>query len=166
MRITEQGKNLQDLANRLNVKIVRQSLKKFNNLRGVTLFEGKTIYVCLDENLTKAQEYATLAHELGHVCKGYTLCEEYDEYRADKVAARLLIDIDEFINSLKSGVGDIFSLAEYFQLEPDDIQKYIQLLEREYGDTFQWGEYEVSLNPIYIKNLRTGEIWPYIVDAA
>lgn len=46
--------------------------------------------------LTMAEKKEALAHELGHLRHGHTCSTDRNELRADRVAANLLIDLDDY----------------------------------------------------------------------
>ena len=85
---------------------------------------------------TEAEEKSVLAHEIGHCIKGafYNYKCKYDikskyEYKADKWAIQNIIPFDELESALRSGNTEIWSLAEYFGVTYDFMNKAVELYE-------------------------------------
>ncbi len=82
-------------------------------------------------------ERVCLAHELGHCQTGstYNLYSPLDlrakhERRADNWAVQLLVPLNELEDALKGGYRDIPSLAEYFSVTEEFMQKVIDFYKR------------------------------------
>lgn len=90
------------------------------------------LFVALDCDISGAEERVCLAHELGH-CETMSFYNIYSpcdvrgkhEYRANRWAIKKLIPISQFRNALKNGYTDIHSLAEYFNVTTDFMQKAV-----------------------------------------
>jgi Zn-dependent peptidase ImmA (M78 family) len=101
---------------------------------GVYLPDQKRIY--LDSRLTPVEERCVLAHELGHVFFGHPAIGPYtpgsamrDERQADRYAARLLIDDDDYAR-LEAFSDDRYALAEALDVTVDIIDVYRSQLDR------------------------------------
>lgn len=96
---------------------------------------GNRCFIALDPKfLGTAAERVCLAHELGHCNTGsfYNLYSPLDvrqkhENRADKWAINALIPEKELNEAIKRGCRDIYSLAEYFCVTEDFIDKALKL---------------------------------------
>ena len=85
---------------------------------------------------TSSEERVRLAHELGHCIKyafytGSSPLElrEQKEYRANKWAIQKLIPFRQLHKALKQGITEAWSLAEYFNVTDDFMQKALDLYE-------------------------------------
>ncbi len=81
---------------------------------------------------TEKQERVHLAHELGHCVTGsfYNMYSDFDvrerhETRADRRAAAWLVPVEELKFALSHGITEAWSLAEYFSVTEEFIQKTI-----------------------------------------
>ena len=69
-------------------------------------------------------------HELGHAATGalhkvdspYELAER-SEYRANRWVAERFLSREEFTEAFKNGCGELWQLAEYFDMPQEDVQK-------------------------------------------
>jgi Zn-dependent peptidase ImmA (M78 family) len=117
-----------DLAHREGIRIVRSRLPK--GVLGCWLPRQHTIH--LDAGLTRVEARTVLAHELGHAYHGH-LCStspthrrvEADERQADRFAARVLIDPDEYARHERSG-SDQHAIAAELGVTIDLIRVYQQ----------------------------------------
>lgn len=85
---------------------------------------------------TNAEEKSILAHEIGHCMKGafYNYSCKYNtksrcEYKADKWAIQNTIPFNELEAALKSGNTEVWSLAEYFGVTYEFMNKALELYE-------------------------------------
>jgi len=122
---------LYSFAETQGVKIDRLSVKE--NL-SMSVKSGDGLYVAIDEDLSGAMEKVCLAHELGHCTTGsfYNIYSKLDirekhEKRADKWAIGELVPKPAFIKALEDGYDNVYSLAEYFGVTPDFMQKTVEL---------------------------------------
>ena len=76
-----------------------------------------------------AEEKTRLAHELGHCITGsfynqYATADDRarHEYRANRWAIKKLIPKDELERATKSGITEIYELAEYFNVTVDFLR--------------------------------------------
>lgn len=90
------------------------------------------IFMDLDNIATRNEETVVLAHEGGHCSTGalhkvyspYDLIEKH-EYKAWKWAIQKLISEDELDEAVANGYTDLWSLAEYFGVTEEFMQKVI-----------------------------------------
>ena len=102
--------------------------------KSVSVKSGDNLYVGLDEKLSGASEKVCLAHELGH-CLTYSFYNIYSpfdirekhEKRADKWAIQRLVPKTRYKKAVKDGYDNIFSLAEYFGVTAEFMQKAVNL---------------------------------------
>lgn len=80
----------------------------------------------------------TLAHEIGHVMYGDQGCtgqwSDLQERRADRVAARLLIDQDRLHEAVQWNGNDLHGIALDLEVTPDILDVYL---------THNWANFEV-----------------------
>ena len=88
---------------------------------------------------TNADEKEQLAHELGHCMLGafYTGSSPLElraqkEYRANKWAIEKLIPFAELIEACKSGIIEIWELAEYFGVSEALVKSAFKLYESKF----------------------------------
>ena len=74
-----------------------------------------------------------LAHELGHCVTGsfYNTYSAADirkkhEIRADRRAAAWLVPVEELKSAIRSGITEIWSLAEYFDVTEDFLRNAVE----------------------------------------
>ena len=122
---------LYSLANAQGVRIDRLSVPEN---KSVSVKSDGKYFVCIDKDLSGASEKVCLAHELGHCATSsfYNIYSPFDirekhEKRADKWAITKLIPKSRFNLALKSGYDNIYSLAEYFGVTADFMQKAVDL---------------------------------------
>ncbi|MCQ2451024.1 MAG: ImmA/IrrE family metallo-endopeptidase [Clostridia bacterium] len=102
--------------------------------KSVSVKSGKNLYVGLDNELKGASEKVCLAHELGH-CLTYSFYNIYSpfdvrekhEKRADKWAIHNLIPEKNYKFAVENGYDTVFSLAEYFGVTVDFMEKAVRL---------------------------------------
>ncbi len=82
---------------------------------------------------TEAEERVHLAHELGHCVTGsfYNTYSAADirkrhEIRADRRAAAWLVPVEELKSAMRSGMTEIWSLAEYFDVTEDFLRNAVE----------------------------------------
>lgn len=100
--------------------------------KSVSVKYGNNLYVGLDGELSGASEKVCLAHELGH-CMTYSFYNIYSpfdirekhEKKADKWAIKKLIPKTNYMRAVKNGYDNVFSLAEYFGVTTDFMQKAV-----------------------------------------
>jgi len=112
------------------VKVERFPVKE--NL-SMSVKSGSSLYVAIDDDLSGAMEKVCLAHELGHCTTGsfYNIYSNLDirekhEKRADKWAIKKLIPKTAYIKALEDGYDNVYSLAEYFGVTADFMQKTVE----------------------------------------
>ena len=95
---------------------------------------GKKLFVGLDKDISGAVERVCLAHELGH-CETMSFYNIYSpldvrgkhENRADRWAINELIPFMQYQKALCEGYDNVYTLAEYFGVTVDFMQKAINL---------------------------------------
>lgn len=119
------------MAEKQGVTVDRVDVKE--NL-SVSVKYGDKCFVGIDKDLSGADEKVCLAHELGHCATSsfYNIYSPFDvrgkhEKRADKWAIKKLVPQNLFNKALRSGCEDIYSLAEYFGVTADFMQKAVEL---------------------------------------
>ncbi len=117
------------LAEKHGVKVDRFNVKSNSS---VSVKYGKNLFIAVDNDLSGAKEKVCLAHELGHCETGsfYNIYSPLDirgkhEARADKWAIKKLVPKNRFSAALKSGYDNVYSLAEYFGVTADFMQKAV-----------------------------------------
>ncbi len=103
--------------------------------RALCMQMGDKCFIALDPMfIGSAAERVCLAHELGHCNTGsfYNLYSALDirqkhENRADKWAINVLIPEKELEKAIDRGCWDVYSLAEYFGVTEDFINKALKL---------------------------------------
>ena len=117
------------LANAHGVIIDRLSVPKN---KSVSVKSDGKYFVCIDKDLSGASEKVCLAHELGHCATSsfYNIYSPFDirekhEKRADKWAITKLVPKPLFEKALKNGYDNVYSLAEYFGVTTDFMQKAV-----------------------------------------
>ena len=121
--------NLYRIAEKQGITIDRFSLKENGS---VSVKDGDRLFVGLDEALTGASEKVCLAHELGHcqTLSFYNMYSPFDirekhEKKADRWAIKKLVPKTVFLKALRGGYDNIYSLAEYFGVTTDFMQKAV-----------------------------------------
>lgn len=101
------------------------------NLSASVMCENK-MYVAIDKDIRGAEERVCLAHELGHcqTASFYNIFAPLDvrgkhERRADRWAIKRLIPPTKYKDAIRNGYNDIYSLAEYFDVTADFMQKAV-----------------------------------------
>ncbi len=120
---------LYSIADRDKITVDRTSLKENTS---ISLNLSGNLFVALDSGLTGAKERVCLAHELGH-CETMSFYNIYSpcdvrgrhEYRANRWAISNLIPHAQYKKALKRGYTDIYSLAEYFGVTAEFMQKAV-----------------------------------------
>lgn len=81
---------------------------------------------------TECEEKVHLAHEIGHIETGsfYNATSKFDirqkhENRANKRAIGMLVPYSSFLKALRSGIREVWSLAEHFQVTEGFMMKVI-----------------------------------------
>ena len=122
--------SLYDTADENGVLIERLDLPL--NLSFSATYGGKC-FVALDNRVTRAQERVCLAHELGHceTMSFYNINSPLDvrgkhERRADRWAIENLIPEADYRKALHNGYTDLNSLAEFFDVTPQFMQKAVE----------------------------------------
>lgn len=96
------------------------SMKRISTQRGLQIWDYKS----------------ALAHELGHAIHGdrfinHSHFNNRQERRADEYAARLLVDHEEFLDSLRWNEGDLGAVAAELEVTPQLLETYIDIQEKE-----------------------------------
>lgn len=99
----------------------------------VSFPEGWIAIDMLKIESTRAEK-VHLAHEIGHIETGsfYNIYSKFDirarhERRADKRAAELLVPCDKLQEAFRSGVCEVWALAEHFEVTEEFMRKAIDL---------------------------------------
>jgi len=117
------------LAERQGITVDRFPLTQNSS---VSVKSGDKLYVGLDNGITGAKEKVCLAHELGH-CQTYSFYNMYSpfdirekhERRAERWAIKKLIPKSVLMRAYKDGYDNIYTLAEYFSVTADFMQKAV-----------------------------------------
>ena len=120
---------LYSIADKDGIKVDHIELKENGS---VSLNLAGNLFVGLDHGLSRAQERVSLAHELGH-CETMSFYNMYSpcdvrgkhEHRANSWAIKKLIPHTQYKQALKRGYTDIYSLADYFDVTTDFMQKAV-----------------------------------------
>lgn len=121
---------LYEIAERDGITVDRFDLLKN---RSVSVKCEDSMYVAIDNNMTRAEEKVCLAHELGH-CETFSFYNIYSpldirgkhENRANCWAIKKLIPKYQYKKALKSGYDNVYSLAEYFGVTTDFMLKAVE----------------------------------------
>ncbi len=120
---------LYNIAEKSGVAIDRVSLPANKSLS--VNIEGR-MFVALDCELRGASERVCLAHELGHceTASFYNIYSPLDirgkhERRADNWAIKRLVPKSRYLSAIRLGYDNIFSLAEYFDVTAEFMQKAV-----------------------------------------
>ena len=121
--------NLYRIAERQGITVDRFPLSENAS---VSVKDGDKLFVGLDNALCGVNERVCLAHELGH-CETYSFYNIHSpfdvrakhERRADMWAIKKLVPKTVLKKALKSGYDNVYSLAEYFSVTTDFMQKAI-----------------------------------------
>lgn len=100
--------------------------------KSISALSNGKCYIALDSSVTGAEEKVRLAHELGH-CETMSFYNIYSpldvrgrhEVRAERWAIKKLIPQSAYFNALEEGYTEINSLAEYFNVTPEFMQKAV-----------------------------------------
>lgn len=118
------------MADRKGIKVDKFSVKKNSS---VSVKYGNRLFVAIDDEINGANEKVCLAHELGHceTLSFYNIYSPFDirekhEKRADRWAIKKLIPKTVFNKVIKSGYDTVYSLAEYFGVTTDFMQKAVE----------------------------------------
>ncbi|MCL2475451.1 MAG: ImmA/IrrE family metallo-endopeptidase [Chloroflexi bacterium] len=94
--------------------------------------------LCINCLITDEQwQKEILAHEIGHWVTGGFYTDTYDktykakcEYRAMRKAVDLLVPYQDYKKALRSGVVELWELAEYFDVPEDVIKQAVSCYSR------------------------------------
>ena len=121
---------LYSLAERSGVTVDRFPLPQNGS---ISVKSGDKMFVAIDTNATPTMEKIYLAHELGHceTASFYNIYSPFDirgkhERRANAWAINKLIPKTVYRKALKMGYDNIYTLAEYFGVTPDFMQKAVE----------------------------------------
>ncbi len=122
--------SLYNIAEKSAVRVDRFGLP---TCRSVSVWTDGRCAVALDPSLSGAEERVCLAHELGHceTMSFYNLYAPLDvrgkhEKRADRWAILHLVPKAAYRRALRQGYTEIYSLAEYFDVTPEFMQKAVE----------------------------------------
>lgn len=122
---------LYNLAEKSGITVDRFSLPENGS---VSLLHDGKLYIALDSNIkTNAEERVYLAHELGH-CETLAFYNMYapvdvrgkQENKADRWAIKRLVPEEKYRRALRNGYTDINSLAEFFDVTDEFMEKAVQ----------------------------------------
>lgn len=122
--------SLYDLAERDHIEIFDADCPECLSMSLMT--EDGSCYIGIDDRTvgSEKEKLVRVAHELGHCETGsfYTQHSGFDlisrhEYRADKWAVQRLIPYDELVKACKSGLNEIWEIAEYFDVTEDFVRR-------------------------------------------
>lgn len=123
------------IAEKHGITVDRFSLP--NNYSVSVNYSGN-MFIALDNDISGADEKVCLAHELGHceTMSFYNIYSPFDvrgkhERRANCWAIKKLIPKSRYISALKKGYDNIYSLAEYFGVTNDFMQKAVEYYKTE-----------------------------------
>lgn len=123
---------LYELAESENIEVLSIDTKQETSIS--IRADSGNCYVAINPFMidTEKQEREYLAHELGHCQTGafYTRYSPLSnrgqmEYRATLWQIKKLIPKDEFDIALKSGIIELWELAEYFEVSEDLMKKAV-----------------------------------------
>ncbi|MBP3705954.1 MAG: ImmA/IrrE family metallo-endopeptidase [Clostridia bacterium] len=120
---------LYSLANQSGVTVDRMPLPENGSIS--IKFKDK-MFIGIDKNASSSHEKVYLAHELGHcqTSSFYNIYSPFDirgkhERRATIWAISKLIPKTVYQKAIRLGYDNIYSLAEYFGVTPDFMQKAV-----------------------------------------
>lgn len=88
---------------------------------GLTDFDDHTVTLTL--GMDQAQRRCTIAHETEHIIRGYTICEEREEFIIDRSVSRLLLpSIKVVADAMVYHQGDTFHAAEDLWVDEDILR--------------------------------------------
>lgn len=126
------NKDLYALADQLGIVVLSFPLP---DCESISLESDDNYYIGIDDMQldSSKEERVHMAHELGHCVTG-SFYNEYSpvdnrgkcEATADRWAVKKLINKDELLKQLKSGM-EVWELAEYFNVTEDFIRKAYHL---------------------------------------
>ncbi len=101
--------------------------------KSISALSNGRCYIALDSSVTGAEEKVCLAHELGH-CETMSFYNVYSpldvrgkhEVRAERWAIKKLIPKTAYHSALEQGYTEVNSLAEYFNVTPEFMQKAVE----------------------------------------
>lgn len=112
-------------------------------------------HIFLENSLSNAEKYCVLAEEIGHyeTGTGNILDQTKVENRKQERHARLwasnkLMPMDKLIDELKSGVNDIYDLAERLNVTVDFIRETLDTWVQKYGCVVYIGENVLNLETL------------------
>ncbi len=118
------------IAEREGIIVDRFSLPQNSS---VSVKNGNRLYIGIDDEVSGAREKVCLAHELGHCVtfSFYNIYSDLDirekhEKRAQNWAIKKLIPKTSYKKALTSGYDNLYSLAEYFGVTPDFMEKAVR----------------------------------------
>ncbi len=127
-------KKLYNLANNRDITVECFCLPENKSVS--VQYNGKD-FIGIDSKLSSAQEKVCLAHELGHCFTSgfYNVYSPFDirekhEKRANDWAIKKLVPRYRFKNAVREGYDNVYSLAEYFGVTSDFMQKAIDYYKR------------------------------------
>lgn len=135
-------------------------LRPSSKLDGLYFSEGAVAYVAVAPDMTAAKQLSVLAHEAGHHFNGITGDTGRDEERANRWATKHLLSLEAIVQATLAGCQSFYELCEWLGLDEDFVRTGIKCLRMIYGDGITIGEYYLHLYPIWVKNIKTGDIWP------
>lgn len=93
---------------------------------GLTDFRAKTVTLTL--GMDQAQRRCTIAHETEHILRGYTVCEEREEFIIDRNVSRLLLpSIKDVADTVLWHQGDCFHAAEELWVDEDILRMRLRV---------------------------------------
>lgn len=121
---------LYSLAERSGVTVDRYPLPQNGS---ISVKSGNKMFVAIDEHASPIMERIYLAHELGHceTASFYNVYSPFDirekhERRANAWAISKLIPKTLYRKALRMGYDNVYSLAEYFSVTPEFMQKAVE----------------------------------------
>lgn len=132
--------NLYDIAERENIKIYDWHVEDANGIY-VNIDKINAIALNYDNIGTYIEEKQVLAEELGHyymdatypLYSKDTVLMSKQEYRAKKWSYNTLISFDKLRLAVKNGMRDLYTLANYFDVTAEYMQKAINFYINKYG---------------------------------
>lgn len=140
------------------VKIIYERV--FDDTDGLYLTDGSSAYVACAPEVLPKRKFAVLAHEAGHHFMGITDNDPRDEERADRWAAKAMIQPMDIIQATINGCQGFHELCETLDLDENFVRTSIISFRKMYGEAIEIEDYYLNLHPIWVKDMKTGRIWP------
>ena len=141
-----------------NVKLYNERLSQVAD--AIYINDGTSAYIAVAPDVPRRKQEALIAHEAGHHFSGISGDLSRDEAKANRWATKQLISPEAIVEATLSGCQSYYELCEYLNVDEDFMKTAITCLRMIYGDGITIGEHYLHLYPIWVKNIKTGDIWP------